>query len=247
MTHDLKRWSEDAPEGYRAAKRAHAEIGPRTEQLDRVLERVEHALQASGASAASGRGARASAFRAKPWLWLVPVIGVLGGVFLFVAVEPSQRGAAPAPRAGVALAPAAENPALTPGAPARPSGFGSRADPRASTAQPETSVPPAAVQQESSRAKSPTASDPLAELALLERARRVLATNPVRALALTEQHRQRYRAGQFAEERELLAIQALIGAGQRSAAERRARSFSRAHPNSVHAHRLGVILQREAP
>ena len=38
MTHDLKRWSEDAPEGYRAAKRAHAEIGP--EIVDETARRI---------------------------------------------------------------------------------------------------------------------------------------------------------------------------------------------------------------
>jgi hypothetical protein len=96
-------------------------------------------------------------------------------------------------------------------------------------------------------ARGPARFDPLAELALLDRARRVMATNPARALALSEEHRQSYRNGQFAEERELLAIEALVGLQQRETAERRARAFSRAHPNSVHAHRLELILQRAAP
>ena len=47
-----------------------------------------------------------------------------------------------------------------------------------------------------------------------------------------------------AEERELLAVQALLATDQRAAAERRARRFERVHPSSVHAHRMHVLLER---
>jgi hypothetical protein len=86
----------------------------------------------------------------------------------------------------------------------------------------------------------------VAELALLARARRVLAATPARALALTDEHRKLFRSGQLAEERELLAIEALVNMGRGDDARRRARSFAKSYPSSVHQHRLGVILDRIA-
>jgi hypothetical protein len=84
--------------------------------------------------------------------------------------------------------------------------------------------------------------EPLDELTLLVRARRVLDLDPQRAYALTEQHRQSHRRGVLSEERELLAIEALLALGQRPAAEARARQFARRFPDSVHARKLALIL-----
>ena len=48
-----------------------------------------------------------------------------------------------------------------------------------------------------------------AELALLKRARVSVRSDPARALALTAEHAARFAAGTFAEEREVIAIEAL--------------------------------------
>ena len=88
------------------------------------------------------------------------------------------------------------------------------------------------------------ASDPAAELALLSRARRVLTSSPARTLALTTEHAQTYPRGVFAEEREVLAIEALVRAGQTEQAKARATAFTKAHPRSAHLERIGVILGR---
>lgn len=240
MNHELKRWDEDAPDDYVRAKGAYAGLAPHAEELERMLARVELAVQLPATPAPPRLSART-------WLWLVSSVGLVGLALFFAAV---------APRADSAV------PVLARHKPAADSGLPASADrePAASSMAPALSTPvmPNRVEPEatSASAAAPPAprrmpslapSDPLAELALLERARRVMATNPARALALSEEHRQKYRAGQFAEERELLAVEALVGLGQTEAAARRAGSFLRAHPNSVHAHRLEVILQRDAP
>jgi len=95
----------------------------------------------------------------------------------------------------------------------------------------------------SSEASAP---DPLAELALLTRARRVLLSTPERTLALTEEHRRLYAHGAFAEERELLAIEALIRLGEQAAAKRRGETFLRDHPGSAHVVRVRDLLRTPA-
>jgi hypothetical protein len=98
-------------------------------------------------------------------------------------------------------------------------------------------TPPSAVH----RKRAPAASDPSAELALLRRARRALAVTPHRALALAAEHSDKYPRGVFAEERELIAIEALAVI-DRAAAKARARTFALDHPHSVHAARIQVLL-----
>lgn len=86
-----------------------------------------------------------------------------------------------------------------------------------------------------------TVADPAAELALLRRARRLLASDPGAALALTDEHLQAYPTGVFAQERELLAIEAL-SQRDRPAAIARARSFANMYPRSVHRARIEAAL-----
>lgn len=72
------------------------------------------------------------------------------------------------------------------------------------------------------------------ERLLLETARTALARGRVDgALAATEAHAQRFPRGQLAEEREAIAIQALVVADRLSDAQTRARAFHAAHPDSL--------------
>lgn len=228
MSEHLESWNEDAPEHFHVAKAAYAELGPDTTQLERMLERVEQAAVPPAPVSRLGFGAKA-------WHWLLPVLTVVGATLWIVASRPVPATVAsmPAPARG---APALEAPPLAV-APATPPGDTSGASGSARE-QPATRA------RAAREARPP---DPLAELALLDRARRVLAKDPQRAFALAADHQRHYAAGQFAEERELLAIEALMRLDRADAAQRRARQFRRAHPNSVHAHRLGVILSSEAP
>ena len=85
-------------------------------------------------------------------------------------------------------------------------------------------------------------SDPVAEVALLERAQRSLDVEPREAVAITAEHRKAFPRGALVQEREMLAIDALLRLGDRAAAERRARAFERAFPSSSHRARLADLL-----
>jgi hypothetical protein len=72
------------------------------------------------------------------------------------------------------------------------------------------------------------------ERVLLERARSALARGDgEQALAAANQHATKYPHGQLAEEREALAIQALVAAGRAKEAADRAGRFRLAYPDSV--------------
>jgi hypothetical protein len=85
--------------------------------------------------------------------------------------------------------------------------------------------------------------DAAGELILLGRARRIMPADPARALALADEHRARYRVGILTEERELLAVEALLRLKRRDEAEQRGRAFARTFPNSVQAPRVRTLLQ----
>jgi hypothetical protein len=82
-----------------------------------------------------------------------------------------------------------------------------------------------------------------AELDLLARARRIVASAPARALQLTAEHARRYQDGVLAQEREVLAIDALARLGHRDLAAARARRFER-YPDA--AHRVLPAIELEA-
>jgi hypothetical protein len=82
-------------------------------------------------------------------------------------------------------------------------------------------------------------------LQLLLRARRLVRTAPDRALELTERHRSKFSRGMFVEERELLAIEALSGAGRQGLAAARAHSFLATFPSSAHRRRVELLVGRE--
>jgi outer membrane protein assembly factor BamD (BamD/ComL family) len=95
---------------------------------------------------------------------------------------------------------------------------------------------------------SATLPDPSAtrgeELRLLTAAQDALAHDPARALALAEEHARRHPAGALAQEREVLAIDALARAGRRDEAEARAARFRARYPGSASAPRIETILGR---
>jgi hypothetical protein len=100
-----------------------------------------------------------------------------------------------------------------------------------SGAQSAPPTPNAARIRPSSVADSP--SDLARERALLDIARADAAHgDPTQALNTAEQHRHQFPRGRLAEEREALAIRALLSLGRRQEAEARARAFRGAYPHS---------------
>jgi hypothetical protein len=83
------------------------------------------------------------------------------------------------------------------------------------------------------------------ELALLARAQAALASDPATALSLVNDHQARFTRGALAQEREVVAIDALLRLGRRSEALGRAVRFNQQFPGSVHARRIDVLLGRD--
>jgi hypothetical protein len=112
-----------------------------------------------------------------------------------------------------------------------------RATPRTTAATPRTSTADRSMQRGTQAPRVVDANAP-SEVELLRRARSVLGARPREAFALTEEHRRQYPAGTFAQERDALAIEALLRAGDRGTARDLAERFIEKHPSSPHAHRF---------
>ena len=69
-----------------------------------------------------------------------------------------------------------------------------------------------------------------------------LRAQPLKALQKLDEHTRLYPSGMLAQEREVLAIEALLSAGQRPAAEARAARLAAAYPGSAHLRRVRVLL-----
>lgn len=86
-----------------------------------------------------------------------------------------------------------------------------------------------------------------AEITLLTGAQHELASNPTQALAIAAQHRALYPSGTFAQEREVIAIQALVQLGRMPEARTRATRFAHDYPASTHLRRIEVMLSGAVP
>ena len=80
------------------------------------------------------------------------------------------------------------------------------------------------------------------ESAILQRAQDALRGDPAQALALTDLHLARFPGGRLAQEREVLAVQALLGMGRAAEARARATRFLASFPTSTGRRRLEVLI-----
>jgi outer membrane protein assembly factor BamD (BamD/ComL family) len=69
-----------------------------------------------------------------------------------------------------------------------------------------------------------------------------LAQNPKEALAKLEEHARRFPNGTLAQEREVMAIDALLRLGRRADAESRAERFKQTYARSGHVRRIDALL-----
>jgi len=81
------------------------------------------------------------------------------------------------------------------------------------------------------------------ELELLRDARQALRQSPTRALQLTDEHARLYPRGKLTQERELIAVSALVGLGRRTAALSRVANFERLYPSSPYRKQMGDLLR----
>lgn len=121
-----------------------------------------------------------------------------------------------------------------------------RTAPLAGAASPTDSpspVDPAATSSAGSAGSgAPTEIADESEGAFLARAQALLGGDPSGALALAEQHRSRYPKGSLGQEREVIAITALMGMGRAADARARAEALLAANPSSAHRRRLSVLV-----
>jgi len=86
------------------------------------------------------------------------------------------------------------------------------------------------------------------ELSLLARAQASLAGDPLGAHTLVKEHERTFPRGVLVQEREVIAIDALLRLGQEDQARARAERFHRAFPTSAHRRRVDVLLDvRKVP
>jgi hypothetical protein len=110
------------------------------------------------------------------------------------------------------------------------------APPPSGTLGPAASVGPAATGPE------PEAPALESEASILGRAQDALSGNPALALALTDLHLARYPGGRLGQDREVIAVAALLGMGRAAEARARATRFVAAFPASADRRRLNVLI-----
>ncbi len=121
----------------------------------------------------------------------------------------------------------------------RPAPSGSRAVAPSSAPSPapvtrDESAAPLPLPAPASSVRGVASSSLSAERAVLDSARAALATgDSAKSLSLLEDHQRRFPRGQLGEEREALAIQALVTLGRYDEARARAARFRAAVPNSL--------------
>jgi hypothetical protein len=84
------------------------------------------------------------------------------------------------------------------------------------------------------------------EASFLRRTRAALVADPALALRMTEEHASRYPRGVLLQERDVIAIDALVRLGRRDEARARATTFHARYPSSAHASHLAAIVEAES-
>jgi len=82
------------------------------------------------------------------------------------------------------------------------------------------------------------------EVELLKRAQLALGINAGLALELTRTHEVRFEQPRLDQEREMIAIHALMRLGRLDEARRRGQAFRARYPRSAHLHRLEGLLEK---
>ncbi|HEX6243975.1 MAG TPA: hypothetical protein VFZ61_23830 [Polyangiales bacterium] len=231
--------SPDAPHERVAAPARAPATAPA--QIDDSVETTQAAapvVQPVGSSAAPSSAAQPTAPAMVVTQGGVPVGAAPGVTVEAVRPSPQPRAAQQSTTTGSVSAPAVrastEKPAARSSSPEQTSSV------RTGAAQRKTGGATATTSARSARVTSASSAElpPPSEVSLLRNAQVALQSRPREAFQLTQQHRRLYPAGEFAQERDALAIQALMRAGETEQARELAQAFIRAHPTSPHAHRF---------
>jgi hypothetical protein len=254
--------SDDAPAELRGLlQRAYADTtsDAAADQLVRAVERRVR-MQAP----ASGDGTRVSwAARHATRLFLAAALVGVGAGVAYWAGNSNGTGARPVPTPGAVLseqprqpvtpsalqAMTATNTEEAPIAPRPPAVANVPAPPH-----PHTSGPVRAGRTISSLPETDTAvfgggsvgATSADEYRLLRAARQSLSDRPARALELTDEHAHRFANGMLTQEREAIAVEALVKLGREGSARTRAQAFFVSYPSSPYRHRVERALDHPA-
>ena len=115
---------------------------------------------------------------------------------------------------------------------------------RAVPAGPTTPARPSPASPAPARAApvAPATAAPSTEASLVQRARSALEADPAQALALADEADDRFPSGALVEERQVVAIEALVRLGRVDEARTRGSHFLRRFPASVHQRRVETLL-----
>ncbi len=211
---------------------AHRAARPPTGKMDELSGRLGPLLE----------GKSASPVRANPWLAISAVAAVViaGAVFTTQIEEDAGPVSASVPAESSA---ASSAPSLFDGPPA-----GLDAPPAVPHAQPAVPHAQAAISVDALpnagvRAAPSTAAARCNELELIDRADTKLRSGELAgALAVARDHEQRCPDGLLVQERERIAIEALVKLGRVDVARARARAFEERYPSSPHLRRVRQVI-----
>jgi len=161
------------------------------------------------------------------------VIGVASGGVAIAVKRSGGMDAAPVGIVAVSTASAAPSASAASSASAAPS---ARIAPSA-----RASAAPSARASAGAAGVRPVESEE-AEVKLVARAQDALRARPDEALALCSDHAKRFPSGMLVQEREVIAIEALVKTGRKDEARARANRFKARFPGSTHTRRIETIL-----
>jgi hypothetical protein len=217
--------------------------GPSAADLARLAGKLGPLLvvtaPATAAAAASGTSAaaatKATALATGSGALKLAVFAAVGGTVIaagsFQAGRKYEEQHAPPPKVveRIVVAPAPPPPVPTP-------------EPEAPAVEEPPRKP---LVQKKPQPPAPPPAPKLTELELLEQAMTAMKSgDPQAALALTQRHEKEFASGALVQEREMLAIEALVKLGHRGDARLKADVFRQKYPTSSHLLRLDALVGR---
>ncbi len=216
-------------------------VTPSADAIDKLTLRVEAAIAAGLPGPEIAAPAKATAGSLSVVNVAIVGVGIALGVFAGTAwkvkhsprnlSEPAAVAATAAPVTSLSTAPEAPAPNIA--------------------VAPTDDKPQVLDQSAAKQASAPTANDRdarnsgLSEAALLDAARAAVKTDAPRALTLTQEFGRRFPKSVLTQEREVIAIEALVRLGRTSAAKTRAEAFARAFPGSAHQQKIDQLTRSQ--
>ncbi len=254
---DPKRLTSSSNARLRSLLEAGRSEVPTDEQLSPLATQLSAALFAAGGSSSGPVGRLASA--GKSVSIASTAVKVIGGVVVATALivgtvrslsKPESSTGMPSVSAGSPPSASSDPPeAVTTPAPLEapaerpsPSAVKAKRTPEPSGVEIVPPIPTPTASAIPTPDPPAQAEDQEPETKVLQRAHAALAANPSQALALCTEHALRYPRGTLGQEREVIAIDALVRMGRRTEAASRAERFVKSYPASAHVRRLETLI-----